>query len=178
MASYYGHTGVRLPWREDCILVSSRGHNNNSVVSSVSLYSCLSLEDDEGLWLVSGRCVWRLIGGNGVKGLFYSCSTLKSKNYFSHQHLNLDAESEDTKSWNKTIDKGKKCSNSQFFSTWSFWIRTCSVKLLSWNKMKYFNDELRVLVSGLMLSLKGNWMFRLGWPANINNCYLLRISRT
>ena len=37
MASYDGYTGVRLPWREDCILVSSWGHNNNSVVSSVSL---------------------------------------------------------------------------------------------------------------------------------------------
>lgn len=34
MVSY---TGVRLPGREDCILVSSWGHNNNSVVSSVSL---------------------------------------------------------------------------------------------------------------------------------------------
>ena len=38
MASYHGYTGVRLPWREDCILVSSWGHNNNSVVSSVSLF--------------------------------------------------------------------------------------------------------------------------------------------
>ena len=43
-------------------------------------------------------------------------------------------------------------------------------------RQEYLDDELGVFVSEL--SLNYNWMFRLGWPDSINNCYLLRISRT
>ena len=88
MASYHGYTGVRLPWREDCILVSSRGHNNNSVVSSVSLIVLVTvlrrIARDEGVTLIGQQLLpnasnWLEIG---VNGMFYSCLTLKQELFF------------------------------------------------------------------------------------------------